>query len=64
MVTLEPSDNRSSCGDIFEPPAPAPQPAVEAPAAPDVALKADPELPAKKPTPRPTSKNTPRKGDK
>ncbi|MCW2475207.1 BMC domain-containing protein [Candidatus Symbiopectobacterium sp. NZEC151] len=64
VVTLEPSDNGTSCGDISEPPAPAPQPAAQAPAAPDVPPKTEPEQSAKKTTPRPMGKNTPRKGDK
>lgn len=54
VVTLDPSDNGASCGDIFAPPAA--QPAAQAPAAP--------EQPAKKPVQRPAGKNTPRKGDK
>lgn len=62
VVTLEPSDNGTSCGDIFE--QPAPQPAAQAPAAPDAAPQAEPEQPAKKPMQRPAGKNTPRKGDK
>ncbi len=64
VVTLELNDNGSSCGDIFEPPVPAPQPAAQAPVVPDAAPKTAPEQPAKKPTPRPAGKNTPRKGDK
>lgn len=62
VVTLEPSDNGTLCGDIFEPQAP--QPAVQAPAAPDATPQAEPEQLAKKLVQRPAGKNTSRKGDK